>query len=120
MGYGPLGAVSICGAVWRRPCGRSRVRSRASSGDPGAEALVTSVMIIVSRDEPSRCTYFRHVFGSEIVYGSDTVDVILDRRLGQRRQPNHAPAEAERRRAERRRAGVAREIRKLGWALVRR
>jgi hypothetical protein len=91
-------------------------------GSEGAvsEALVAGVTIIVSREEPNRCTYFRHVFGSEIVFGSEGVDVILDRRLGQRRQPNHARAEAERRRADRRRCGVARDLRTLGWALVRR
>jgi len=85
-----------------------------------SEAFVAGVMIIVSREKPNRCTYFRHVFGSEIVFGSETVDVILDRRLGQRRQPNHALAEAERRRADRRRCGVTRDLRTLGWALVRR
>ena len=78
------------------------------------EALVTAVMIIVSREEPNRCRYFRHVFGSEIVFGSGTVDVFLDRRLGQRRQPNHAREDAERRRADRRRCGVGRDLRTLG------
>lgn len=81
---------------------------------------MAGVMIIVSREEPSRCTYFRHVFGSEIVLGSEAVDVFLDRRVGQRRQPNHARAEAERRRADRRRCGVGWDLRTLGWALVRR
>jgi hypothetical protein len=77
-------------------------------------------MIIVSREEPNRFTYFRHVFGGEIVFGSEAVEVLVDRRLAQRRQPNHARAETERRRADRRRFGVARDLRTLGWALVRR
>jgi hypothetical protein len=81
---------------------------------------MAAVMIIVSREEPKRYAYFRHVFGSEIVFGSETVDVFLDRRTGQRRQPNHARAEAERRRADRRRCGVGWDLRSLGWALVRR
>jgi len=81
---------------------------------------VAGVMIIVSREEPDRCTYFRHVFDSEIVFGSETVDVVLDRRLAQRRQPNQARVPAERRRADRRRFGVVKDLRTLGWALVRR
>ena len=39
-----------------------------------AEVVVASLLVIVSRTEPSRFTYLKHVFASE------TVDVILDRR----------------------------------------
>ena len=38
------------------------------------------LLVIVSRKEPSRTTYLKHVFTSE------TVDVILDRRADERRQ----------------------------------
>jgi hypothetical protein len=53
------------------------------------------VIVVVPRSEPSRFTYVKHVFGN------DTVDVILDRRLGDRRRETQ-PVMIERRRAERR------------------
>jgi hypothetical protein len=53
------------------------------------------VIVVVPRSEPSRFTYVKHVFGN------DTVDVILDRRLGERRRENQ-PVTVERRRVERR------------------
>lgn len=38
------------------------------------------LLLIVSRSQPSRFEYLKHVFGDE------TVDVILDRRVKERRQ----------------------------------
>lgn len=60
-------------------------------------------------------TYFEHVFAST----SEAVEVIVDRRLGDRRQ-RHAPVGLERRRQERRvREGVAKDLDTFGWAVVR-
>jgi hypothetical protein len=73
---------------------------------------VGGVLIVVSRTESARYKYLRHLFG-------ETMDVIFDRRLGQRRQPAHARAGAERRQADRRRAEVNGDLHNLGWALVR-
>jgi hypothetical protein len=53
------------------------------------------VIVVVPRSEPSRFTYVKHVFAN------DTIDVILDRRLGERRRETQ-PVTIERRRAERR------------------
>ncbi len=42
--------------------------------------FVARLLLIVSRTDPARYAYLKHVFGSK------TVDVILDRRVGEERQ----------------------------------
>ncbi len=74
---------------------------------------VARLLIIVARGEPARYTYLRHVFRSE------TVDVILDRRVTERRQL-HERAGAERRRGHRRHRYLSKDLQEFGWALVRR
>jgi hypothetical protein len=74
---------------------------------------VAILFLIVSRAEPQRFTYLRHVFAGE------TVDVILDRRLGERRQRWEGVA-AERRLEDRRQRDVTKDLQAHGWALVRR
>ena len=71
------------------------------------------ILLIVSRAEPARYAYLRHVFRSE------TVDVILDRRLAERRQRQELPG-TERRRGYRRHQYVSHDLKQSGWALVRR
>src|SRR2546425_2960761 len=55
--------------------------------------FVARLLIIVSRTNPAQQTYLKHVFGSQ------TEDVILDRRVGERRQ-HLAPVAAEKRSEE--------------------
>ena len=61
-------------------------------------------LIVVGRDQADLYEYFRWGFGH-----TPGVEVVLDRRLGQRRgrQDGHGPV-AERRRADRRRAAAIR------------
>jgi hypothetical protein len=73
---------------------------------------VARLLLIVSRTEPGRFTYLKHVFAS------DTVDVILDRRVGERRQAL-ARASIERRRGDRRERDLTKDLQSFGWALVR-
>src|SRR6267378_733386 len=105
-------ADSVRGALGRRRRREASEPERVGRR-PWPEAPMADVTIIVSRTESARYRYLRHLFG-------ETMDVIFDRRFGQRRQPNHERAAAERRRADRRRADVARDLHTLGWALVRR
>src|SRR5205823_8878245 len=65
-----------------RGSGVSQVTRLEASGRPfgSRRRRVAILFLIVSRNEPSRLTYLKHVFAG------DTVDVILDRRLGERRQ----------------------------------
>ena len=71
------------------------------------------LLIIVSRTNPAQQTYLKHVFGSQ------TEDVILDRRVGERRE-RLARAVPERRRGERRQRDITNDLQVSGWALVRR
>ena len=71
------------------------------------------LFLIVSRNEPSRLAYLKHVFAG------DTVDVILDRRLGERRQ-RWEGVRTERRQDDRRQRDVTKDLQTYGWALVRR
>ncbi len=70
---------------------------------------------IVSRESPQQFEYIKQAFS-----GEETVRVILDRRVGDRRArpvPEDVP---ERRRADRRsRSHLDRELQTLGWALIR-
>ena len=70
------------------------------------------LLLIVSRTEPARVTYFKHVFGGE------TADVITDRRIEERRQRRERVA-AERRREDRRRRDITKDLQTNGWAAVR-
>jgi hypothetical protein len=77
------------------------------------EVVVAVLLVIVARTEPSRFTYLKHVFGNA------TVDVILDRRLEERRR-RQEQVPAERRREDRRQRDVTKDLQTLGWAVVRR
>jgi hypothetical protein len=70
------------------------------------------LLLVVSRKEPERYAYLQHILGSE------TVDVILDRRVEERRG-RQTPVVVERRRAERRQRDITDDLRTLGWAVVR-
>lgn len=51
--------------------------------------------------------------------GDDTVEIVLDRRVGQRREAVEATADQERRERDRRRlADIERQLRRRGWAVV--
>jgi len=67
--------------------------------------------IIVARAEPARYHYLRQLFG-------ETMDVFIDRRVGERRR-DPTPAGVERRRQDRRVRSLARDLQGIGWALVR-
>jgi hypothetical protein len=68
-------------------------------------------LLIVSRTEPGRYSYVRHVFASE------TVDVILDRRRGDRRH-DPRPVAVEKRQADRRVRVPTPDLEKFGWTAV--
>lgn len=78
-----------------------------------AKAVEIRQLLIVSRTEPGRYEYLQYVFDSE------TGEVILDRRLVERRHHREASVSAERRRSDRRQRDVTADLRVFGWALVR-
>ena len=67
---------------------------------------------IIPRDDPERYEYFRNHFADR-----PDVEVILDRRQGKRRRRVEG-SPIERRRGERRRSSVERDLAILGFALV--
>jgi hypothetical protein len=71
------------------------------------------LLFIVSRAAPKRYMYLKHV------YADASRDVVLDRRLGERRQSQRALL-TERRYIERRHRDITRELESSGWALVTR
>jgi len=76
--------------------------------------FVARLLLIVSRTEPSRFTYLKHVFGSE------SVDVIIDRRTEERRQRLERASSERRRHENRRQRDITKDLQTYGWALVRR
>lgn len=72
-------------------------------------------LLIVARSEPTVYEYVKRTFA-----GEDSVEVIMDRRLGERRRAS-ASAAVERRRADRRSAPPIHDrLRSPGWAVVHR
>jgi len=74
---------------------------------------MADLLFIVSRTEPKQYLYLKHVFADE------SRDVVLDRRMSERRR-NLRPPPVDRRRIDRRHRDVTRELESSGWALVRR
>jgi len=75
---------------------------------------VAKYLFIVAWDRPELWDYWRRWFS-----GMEEVQVILDRRRGERRQAGQAH-EPERRRSDRRRQpGIEDELRTVGFAIVR-
>jgi hypothetical protein len=69
-------------------------------------------LLIVSRSQPERYAYLQYVFDSS------TGEVILDRRVSNRRS-RQEPIQTDRRGEERRQRDVSAELELYGWALVR-
>lgn len=70
------------------------------------------LLVIVAREELARYASLKRIFASE------SADVLLDRRRGERRR-RESPTALERRRGDRRVRSISQDLRTLGWALVR-
>jgi len=102
------GSCPACGSGTIAPLARF-FNQNAGSGT----AKVRRHLLVVARDHPHIYEYLKRMFA-----GNDTLEVILDRRNGDRRRPatNHHP---DRRRAsDRRRQEIDSQLRALGWAVV--
>ena len=76
-----------------------------------------NVLLIVSRNNSTLYSYAC----SEFEGLGQEIDVVLDRRRGERRRRLAGAAfQSERRRAERRAYAIDQDLRAIGWALVRR
>jgi hypothetical protein len=75
---------------------------------------MSRLLFVVSRAEPKRYEYLRTAFA-----GEEAVEIVFDRRVGQRRQ-HPIPYEEDRRRGERRARDLSHELDRLGYTLIRR
>jgi len=71
------------------------------------------MLIIVSREQPAQYAYRKYLFEKE------AIDVIVDRRAGERRQLMDR-ARSERRGRDRRQRDITKDLQRFGWAIVRR
>lgn len=71
-------------------------------------------LLIVARDQPDLCDYLMRDFAAD-----EEVQVLLDRRQGERRQ-HRRPHEPERRRADRRQRGVDKDLRSRSFVIIHR
>ena len=76
------------------------------------KAGAARLLLIVSRTERLRYAYLKYIFDDE------TGDVIVDRRVGERRR-RQEPAAVEKRRGDRRERDITKDLEISGWALVR-
>jgi hypothetical protein len=78
--------------------------------------MSTMILMVVSRDNPGLYDYAVREFAD-----SDEIKVVLDRRIGDRRDAGNPLTAnvAERRRSDRRRYAVDHRLRTIGWAFVR-
>jgi hypothetical protein len=88
------------------------ISGRLWNGLRSSQRCLLRVLIIVSRTEPARYTYLKHV------YTSTVLDVILDRRVGGRRM-RQEPVAVDRRQGDRRQRDLAKDLKTTGWAVVR-
>lgn len=72
-----------------------------------------SILIIVSRDEP----WLYQVLKDQLA-GDARVEILFDRRFGERRQQDLQPT-SERRRQERRQSDISNTLCNRGWAVIR-
>jgi hypothetical protein len=82
-------------------------------GRPAKAVAGRLLLIVVSRTDLARYTYLRFAFDSE------TGDVVLDRRVGERRWRQKAVT-AERRHVDRRQRDITEDLETSGWAVVSR
>jgi hypothetical protein len=71
------------------------------------------LVFLVSRERPELSTYLKREFA-----GNDEIEVIVDRRLAQRRAQEPVAAAPERRRGDRRQEQIDDRLRAMGWAIV--
>jgi hypothetical protein len=77
--------------------------------------FVNPMLIIVSHAHPTQYAYLKHAFAKE------AIDVILDRRMGERRQLAAVDrTRIERRRRDRRQRDITSDLKAFHWAVVRR
>jgi hypothetical protein len=93
---------------------RVRESSRKGPSRRAAEDLaIAKHLLIVARHRRELYEQVKRAFA-----GHESVEVILDRRAGERRQRKGTPASDKRRRDRRSRSVIDEQLRTIGWSLV--
>lgn len=77
------------------------------------ELAIVKHLLVVARHRRQLYEEIKRAFA-----GHESVEVILDRRLGERRRGKEAPGPERRRRSRRARSGIDEQLRTIGWSLV--
>src|SRR5262249_59024999 len=77
------------------------------------EMAIAKHLLVVARHRRELYEEIKRAFA-----GHESVEVILDRRMGERRQDNEGPQPDRRRRSRRNRPGIDEQLRTIGWALL--
>lgn len=93
--------------------GKSRARALLAPPTKAERARLSRHLLIVARDRMKLYEHFRRVLAK-----NSAIQVVLDRRAGERRG-KRAPVAMERRRGDRRsRPTIDEQLREIGWSLV--
>jgi hypothetical protein len=89
------------------------VRKLPPRGAVEEELAIAKHLLIVARHRRELYEEIKRAFA-----GHDSVQVVLDRREGERRQGKGSAAVDRRRRNRRTRSGIDEQLRTIGWSLV--
>jgi len=103
------GSCPACGSGTLAPLARF---FQPNGSSPGT-GKVRRQLLVVARDHPHIYEYLKRMFA-----GNETLEVVLDRRNGDRRRPGAAHQPDRRRASDRRRQEIDSQLRALGWAIV--
>ncbi len=83
------------------------------NGNSGGNGKLRKQLLVVARENPHIYEYLKRMFA-----GNETLEVVLDRRAGDRRGQGMAKLPDRRRSNDRRHQEIDSQLRALGWAIV--
>lgn len=106
------GTCPACGSGTLAPLARF-FQGNQGNGHAGTNGKLRKQLLVVARENPHIYEYLKRMFA-----GNETLEVVMDRRKGDRRAQGAAQLPERRRSADRRRQEVDQHLRALGWAIV--
>lgn len=103
------GTCPACGSETLAPL----ARFFQSNGHGGANGKLRKQLLVVAQENPHIYEYLKRMFA-----GNETLEVVMDRRKGDRRGQGMSQLPERRRSSDRRRQEIDHQLRALGWAIV--
>jgi hypothetical protein len=103
------GTCPACGSETLAPL----ARFFQPNGNSGGNGKLRKQLLVVARENPHIYEYLKRMFA-----GNETLEVVLDRRGGDRRGQGMAKLPDRRRSNDRRHQEIDSQLRALGWAIV--